>query len=48
MILHRLDRAATSGEVPALGELADRLAAELRSRWGDVPLALAPAFRGGQ
>jgi hypothetical protein len=45
MIMHRLDRAAGSPELPALGELAGLLAAELRSRWGDVPLDLAPAFR---
>jgi hypothetical protein len=48
MILHRLDRAAASSELPALGELAGLLATELRRRWGDVPLALAPAFRAGQ
>lgn len=48
MILHRLDRAASNAELPALGELAGGLAAELRSRWGDVPLAFAPAFRRAQ
>jgi hypothetical protein len=48
MILHRLDRAAASTELTALGELAGSLASELRSRWGDVPLALARAFRGSQ
>ena len=48
MILHRLDRAAASAELPALAELAGRLVAELRSRWGDVPLALAPAFATDQ
>jgi hypothetical protein len=44
MILHRLDRAARSVEVPALAELAGAIAGELRHRWGDVPLAYAPAF----
>jgi hypothetical protein len=44
-IMHRLTRAARSSEVPALAELADRLAAELRARWGDLQLPLAPAFR---
>jgi hypothetical protein len=48
MILHRLDRAARSPELPALAELAGRLAAALRERWGDVPLAYARAFRGAQ
>jgi hypothetical protein len=48
MILHRLARAACSAELPALGELADGLAAELRSRWGEVPLALARAFNDPQ
>lgn len=47
MILHRLDRTAGSDEVPSLADLAGRLAAELRSRWGNVPLALAPAFDSG-
>jgi aminoglycoside/choline kinase family phosphotransferase len=44
-LLHRLERAATSPELPAAAELAARLLEELRGRWGDVPLALAPAFR---
>lgn len=44
MIMHRLDRAAGTTELRALGELAGSFAAELRGRWGDVPLALAPAF----
>ena len=47
-ILHRLGRAAASPELPALAELSARLGAELRGRWGDVPLDLAPAFRTGQ
>lgn len=48
MIMHRLDRAAQTGELTRVGELAGALAGELRSRWGDVPLALAPAFRRDQ
>jgi hypothetical protein len=48
MIQHRLDRAAASPELPALAELAGRLVAALRNRWGDVPLDLAPAFRTDQ
>jgi hypothetical protein len=48
MILHRLDGAARSVELPALAELAAGLGAELHRRWGDVPLALAPAFAGAQ
>jgi hypothetical protein len=44
MIAHRLARAATS-EFPALSELARGLRAALVQRWGEVPLALAPAFR---
>jgi hypothetical protein len=48
MILHRLDRAAASREVPAVAELAAGLAAELRRRWGEVPLAFARAFGGAQ
>jgi len=44
-LLHRLDRAAASDELPAAAELAGRLLGELRDRWGEVPLALAPAFR---
>lgn len=48
MILHRLDRAARSAELPALTELSHGLAHALRGRWGDVPLALAPAFDAAQ
>ena len=44
-LLHRLERAGASAELPATAELARRLLTELRGRWGDVPLALAPAFR---
>jgi hypothetical protein len=45
MILHRLDVARRSPEVPALAELAGRLRDALVARWGDLTLALAPAFR---
>jgi hypothetical protein len=48
MIQHRLERAGASPELPAVAELARRLGAQLRERWGDVPLAMAPAFRSGQ
>jgi hypothetical protein len=48
MILHRLDRAARTTELALAAELAAGLAAGLRARWGDVPLALAPAFRAAQ
>jgi hypothetical protein len=48
MIMHRLESAAGSAEVPAVAELAGRLAGELRNRWGDVPLAYARAFTAAQ
>jgi Phosphotransferase enzyme family len=48
MILHRLHRAGQSAELPAVAELARSLAAELRGRWGDVPLAVARAFNRPQ
>ncbi len=48
MIMHRLRAAAGSPELPAVAELAGRLAAELQGRWGDVPLAYARAFRAAQ
>jgi hypothetical protein len=48
MILHRLGRAARTGELPGVAALAARLADALRGRWGEVPLALAPAFRAAQ
>jgi hypothetical protein len=48
MIVHRLDLAGRSDELPAVAELARALGAELRDRWGDVPLALAPAFAAAQ
>ena len=44
-LLHRLERAAASPELPATAELARRLLAGLVERWGAVPLAFAPAFR---
>jgi hypothetical protein len=44
-IVHRLDRAAAAGELPALAELSGRLAADLRGRWGELQLPYAPAFR---
>ncbi|MEO9138263.1 MAG: hypothetical protein ABI345_04290 [Jatrophihabitans sp.] len=47
VILHRLGRAARSEELPAVSELATELRAALADRWGDLPLALAPAFARG-
>ncbi|WP_375499913.1 hypothetical protein [uncultured Jatrophihabitans sp.] len=44
-MLHRLVLAAANGELPALAELAGRLAEELTRRWGAVELPLAPALR---
>ena len=48
MITHRLAAAARSTELPALAQLAGALAEALAARWGDVPLAFAPAFRAAQ
>jgi hypothetical protein len=48
MISHRLGAAARSDELPALAELSGALGAALAKRWGDVPLAFAPAFRTAQ
>lgn len=42
-VLHRLGTASTAPG--ALGALAGDLHDALRERWGEVPLALAPAFR---
>lgn len=42
-VLHRLGTAA--GATEPLGALAGDLRDALRERWGEVPLALAPAFR---
>jgi hypothetical protein len=44
MILHRLDRARRHDDLEALAEFADRLRQALVARWGEVPLAYAPAF----
>jgi hypothetical protein len=44
MLMHRLDRARRCEELPAVAELADRLHTALTHRWGEVHLALAPAF----
>jgi hypothetical protein len=44
MILHRLGAARRNEDLPALAELAGRLRAALVERWGEVPLAYAPAF----
>ena len=46
-VLHRLSAVAASDAQPALAAMASDLCAELRDRWGDVPLELAPAFRLG-
>lgn len=48
MILHRLARAAGSSELPTLAGLSAALHDQLHARWGDVPLAFAPAFRAAQ
>jgi hypothetical protein len=47
MILHRLYGAQRSAELPAVAALAERLRAALVQRWGEVPLAYAPAFEDG-
>ena len=44
MILHRLDRARRNPDLHALARFAGLLRAALVDRWGEVPLALAPAF----
>lgn len=44
-ILSRLALVAGNGIDPALGAYAAELATALRARWGEAPLALAPAFR---
>ena len=46
MILHRLSLSTTLGGPAPLVKLAHVLEQELRRRWGDQPLAMAPAFRG--
>ncbi len=45
-VLHRLAAVAGNDTRPALAALAADLHASLRGRWGEVPLELAPAFRG--
>jgi hypothetical protein len=44
MILQRLGAARRADHHAAVAALADRLRAELVHRWGEVPLAYAPAF----
>ena len=44
MLLHRLGAARRNTHLPAVAALADRLRDELVQRWGEVPLAFAPAF----
>jgi hypothetical protein len=44
LILHRLEGARRSQLRPAVAELAARMRATLVDRWGEVPLAYAPAF----
>jgi hypothetical protein len=46
-VLHRLSAVAASDSSPALAAMACDLGAELRGRWGEVRLELAPAFRLG-
>ena len=43
-ILHRLQQARASADLPALAELADRMHHTLTKQWGPVALAYAPAF----
>jgi hypothetical protein len=47
MILHRLYAAQRCEETPALAALAESLREYLVHRWGEVPLAYAPAFENG-
>ena len=44
MILHRLDGARRNGDLERLARFAEVLRAALVQRWGEVPLAYAPAF----
>ncbi|HEY3906701.1 MAG TPA: phosphotransferase [Streptosporangiaceae bacterium] len=44
VIMHHLGDASRSSVSPPLAELARRLHGELVRRWGEVPLALAPAW----
>jgi len=45
-VLHRLAAVTRIDTHPALAAMAADLLSSLRHRWGDVPLELAPAFRG--
>lgn len=47
LILHRLGVARRCADLPAAADLADRLRDRLIERWGDRPLAYAPAFESG-
>ncbi|HEX6871955.1 MAG TPA: phosphotransferase [Micromonosporaceae bacterium] len=44
MILHRLEQARRSADLPALADLAACLHRALTARWGEVVLPYAPAF----
>lgn len=44
MVLHRMRQAAEDTAMPGLAEWAGRLHAALIGRWGEMPLAYAPAF----
>ncbi len=46
LILHRLGVSARCAQLPALAALAAELRASLVQRWGELPLAVAPAFAG--
>lgn len=45
LLLHRLDLARRTSMVPEIAAFADELRGALVGRWGEVPLALARAFR---
>ena len=44
-VLHRLAAVAVDDTRPSLAAMAADLVSELRGRWGEVPLEMAPAFR---
>jgi len=44
-LLHRLDLVRRTSTVPETAAFADELRKALVDRWGEVPLALAPAYR---
>lgn len=46
LLLHRLDLARQISAAPEIAAFAGELRAALVGRWGEVPLALARAFRG--